>query len=299
MKEITVLMSTYNGEMFIREQIDSILNSKDVELQLLVRDDGSSDQTIPILKSYQTQKKLSFYQGHNVRPAKSFMELLCKAPSSKYYAFSDQDDYWSQDKLSIAINCIKSYGQEPALYFCQTQLVDKDLNPMKNIYINPRLTFGEALTYQFIGGCTMVLNRSLRDIIIKYTPNYQPMHDVWIYSIAQAIGAHIFFDPKPHILYHQHSHNAIGQGYSRFKEWKRRWKRISNSEHERLKRAKELKIGYYKMMSKENKSILDKAILSGEGNLWQRIIASSDKRLKCSSKTTYVLFRLSAIFKTF
>ena len=56
---------------------------------------------------------------------------------------------------------------------------------------------------------------------------------------------------------------------------------------------------YYKMMSKENKSILDKAILSGEGNLWQRIIASSDKRLKCSSKTTYVLFRLSAIFKTF
>ena len=92
MKEITVLMSTYNGEMFIREQIDSILNSKDVELQLLVRDDGSSDQTIPILKSYQTKKKLSFYQGHNVRPAKSFMELLCKAPSSKYYAFSDQDD---------------------------------------------------------------------------------------------------------------------------------------------------------------------------------------------------------------
>ena len=64
--------------------------------------------------------------------------------ASKYYAFSDQDDYWSQDKLSIAINCIKSYGQEPALYFCQTQLVDKDLNPMKNIYINPRLTFGEA-----------------------------------------------------------------------------------------------------------------------------------------------------------
>lgn len=63
---------------------------------------------------------------------------------------------------------------------------------MKNIYINPRLTFGEALTYQFIGGCTMVLNQSLRDIIIKYTPNYQPMHDVWIYSIAQAIGAHIF-----------------------------------------------------------------------------------------------------------
>ena len=92
MKEITVLMSTYNGEMFIREQIDSILNSKDVELQLLVRDDGSSDQTIPILKSYQTKKKLSFYQGHNVRPAKSFMELLCKAPNSKYYAFSDQDD---------------------------------------------------------------------------------------------------------------------------------------------------------------------------------------------------------------
>jgi rhamnosyltransferase len=178
-------------------------------------------------------------------------------------------------------------------------LVDKDLNPMKNIYINPRLTFGEALTYQFIGGCTMVLNQSLRDIIIKYTPNYQPMHDVWIYSIAQAIGAHIFFDPQPHILYRQHSHNAIGQGYSRFKEWKRRWKRISNSEHERLKRAKELKIGYYKMISKENKSILDKAILSGEGNLWQRIIASSDKRLKCSSKTTYVLFRLSAIFKTF
>lgn len=105
---VSVLMSTYNGAKYIREQIDSILNQKDVNVELLIRDDGSSDNTAEICKEYQKKNtNIRFYQGENIGVGKSFMELLKKAPEADYYSFSDQDDVWLEDKLSRAVKMIK------------------------------------------------------------------------------------------------------------------------------------------------------------------------------------------------
>ena len=87
--KVTILMSTYNGERFLKEQIDSILQQEDIETTLLVRDDGSTDKTISMLEQYQEAHVLRFYQGHNLGPAKSFMNLLMEAPAADYFAFSD------------------------------------------------------------------------------------------------------------------------------------------------------------------------------------------------------------------
>ncbi len=296
--KVTILMSTYNGERFLNEQIDSILQQEDIETCLFVRDDGSEDKTISMLKQYQKAHVLRFYQGHNLGPAMSFMNLLMEAPATDYYAFSDQDDFWEKDKLSVAIDSLRKYPDEPALYFGRTQLADKKLNILPSPELAPKLTFGESLIHEFIPGCTMVLNNKLREIVNTYQPDYIPMHDVWIYSIAQAIGARIIFDPHPHILYRQHADNTIGQGYSIWHEWKRRWKRISSDEQSRSRRANELIRGYSKYIDKERLSLLH-SFVDGKQSLLQRLRLLGDKRLRCTNRTTQILFWINILINKY
>jgi len=290
-------MSTYNGEKYICQQIDSILQQEDVEVNLLVRDDGSTDKTHSILKDYAEKGMLSWYKGDNLGPAHSFLQLLKDAPESDYYAFSDQDDYWQKDKISTAINKIRC-SNEPSLYFCQTQLADKDLTPIPTPVLKPLCTFGEALVYQFIGGCTMVMNNALRDIVISYNPSFLQMHDVWIYCIAKAVDAVVYYDPIPHILYRQHETNVVGQGYGQLKEWKKRIGRLLNKRQERYHIAVELQHGYQELMNQENADLLEKFVLAKQ-NFSKRMALVSDKHFRCSDAGTYRRFILSLLLNTY
>ena len=95
MKTVAVLMSTYNGENYIKEQIESIFNQKGVIVKLYVRDDGSKDRTLEILKDY----NVNLEKGTNIGYIKSFMWLIKNVPFADYYALADQDDVWDEDKL--------------------------------------------------------------------------------------------------------------------------------------------------------------------------------------------------------
>lgn len=277
---VTVLLSTYNGEKYIGQQLDSIYKQKDIDLRLFVRDDGSTDSTQSILNAEQAKGKLTWYTGDNLKPAYSFWDLLCNAPSSDYYAFADQDDYWMEDKLSAACKQLHEH-EGPALYFAQTQLADENLNPLPSVKIHPLLTYGEALIHQFVGGCTMVLNDAMRKILISYRPEYLQMHDFWIYDVALAVGAYVYFDPTPRMLYRQHGHNAVGQLNSKRFVWQSRMKRLREQEHIRLRTAKELWNGYKDLMPQDNKS-LTKDVISYRNNLMSKWKVMHDERLKCS-----------------
>ena len=127
MRNILVLMSTYNGEKYLKEQIDSILAQKNVEVTIRVRDDGSTDGTIRILEEYQKCGKLNWYSSTNMGPAKSFLDLVYNAPLKyDYYAFCDQDDYWKEDKLYKAIERLEHFDDKPALYHCELEIVDEN-----------------------------------------------------------------------------------------------------------------------------------------------------------------------------
>lgn len=295
---ITVLMSTYNGERFLREQMDSILKQQDVDVRILIRDDGSKDNTLSIIEDFQQHGQVDYYTGPNLGPAYSFLHLLQQAPVCRYYAFADQDDMWLDDKLSTAVKHLQKAGDQPALYFSCTQLADEKLRPLDSPTLRPYLTFGESLIYEFIPGCTMVLNQALREILNTYHPHYLPMHDVWIYSVALAIGAQIIFDKKPHILYRQHGNNTIGQGYSILHEWSRRWQRISNNEQSRSRRAQEIKNGYSAYITPENNALLDDFI-KGKHSLAQRGKLLEDHRLRCANKSTQLLFWLSLLINKY
>ena len=127
MEKVLVLMSTYNGERFLEEQLATIFAQEGVSVSVLVRDDGSTDGTCRMLETWKRTHCLDYICGDNVGAARSFFLLLQQAPASTYYAFADQDDVWLDDKLYSAIQQIEKYDDVPALYFCQTQLVDKNL----------------------------------------------------------------------------------------------------------------------------------------------------------------------------
>ena len=128
---ILVLMSTYNGELYLPEQIESIMQQKDVNVSLLIRDDGSKDNTENIVKQFQGKypNRIDFYRGKNLGPAKSYLDLIKTAKKYEYYAFADQDDYWEKEKLNRAISKIKDANNKNGkVYLSSLHLVDKDLN---------------------------------------------------------------------------------------------------------------------------------------------------------------------------
>ena len=146
MKKVQVLLSTYNGEKYLKEQIESILKQKEVDKKLIVRDDGSSDSTIKILEEISNKnKKIIFYKGKNIGPARSFMELLKKSEEADYYSFADQDDIWEENKIISAINKLNNIN-EPELYLSALGIVNESLENIETKKVSGKYTFeGEMI----------------------------------------------------------------------------------------------------------------------------------------------------------
>lgn len=235
MKTLQILMSTYNGAKYIREQMDSLLE-QDCEAKgtaafcIIVRDDGSSDGTQDILEEYAGRypKKISWYQGENHGVIRSFFELLQKAGASDYYAFCDQDDYWMPDKMSHAVETLQTMKKDgPVLYCCRPRLVDQNLQPLESEIKRPpmRPDFRNAMIENIVTGCTAVFDQTLRDMIVKELPEFTVMHDWWLYLTASCFGE-IYYDETPYICYRQHQGNVLGTKTKKMDEWKMRLKRF-------------------------------------------------------------------------
>lgn len=299
MYNVEVLMSTYNGAKYIKQQIESILKQKGCTVKLLVRDDGSTENTCEILKKHYEDGLLTWYQGGNIKPAKSFLDLLVKAGEADFYAFADQDDYWMTDKLETACRKI-GFSNKPTLYFSQTQLVDKHLAKIETPTIHPLLTQGESLIYAFASGCTMVFNKALKDLLVSSIPKEMPMlHDFWTYISAQAIGANIVFDKDPHILYRQHGNNAVGLGESPAKEWRQRIKRVFILHgHERSDNARILLETLYDKMTPE--SIKRTSLfVDAKTSFLKRMSLLFDNSYRCGNLKTWILFKIAVICNTY
>lgn len=211
--KIAVLMSTYNGQKYIRNQIESILNQNGVDVDLYIRDDGSSDNTLNIIKEY---KNIILYQGKNIGVGNSFMNLLyCVPQQYDYYAFSDQDDIWMTDKLIIAINKIKDNYNGGSVLYCSNQiLVDKDLKKIGMRYdIAPDISCEQIFSVNKVSGCTMVWNKTLQKLLCNKKPSCDLLkcriHDVWV-AIVASISGKIIYDSNGYILYRQHENNVVG-----------------------------------------------------------------------------------------
>ena len=135
METVQILMSTYNGERYIREQIDSFLQQTYPLINILVRDDGSSDGTIAILEEYaEKYDNITYYKGNNLGVIQSFLQLLRDSDdAATYYAFADQDDVWLPEKIEKAIEMLENNTETsmPLLYCSDVYVTDENLNVIK------------------------------------------------------------------------------------------------------------------------------------------------------------------------
>lgn len=227
MNRVAVLMSTYNGEKYLKEQIDSILAQKGVDVTLYIRDDCSSDGTIDIIKGYvKRYKNAVLILGDNLGVGNSFMQLVYDCPDDyEYYAFADQDDIWLKEKLKSAISKIGAETQ-PVLYCSNQLLVDKELKTLGMRYTGALNTsYKQILFSNQFAGCTMVWNNSLHKILCDENRRPSTMllknriHDVWVAMVASVVGF-IIYDENSYILYRQHENNVVGvKKESITKEW--------------------------------------------------------------------------------
>lgn len=297
-------MSTYNGKDYLREQIDSILaqNCKEqmgVDLKLFIRDDGSKDGTQKILDEYAEKypDKISWYQGENIGVIKSFFELIEKSDEkAEYYAFSDQDDYWHKEKLSAGIEQIKNMTnddvKEPLLYCCSQLLVDENLKEIDNTLTRKekRAGFENAVVENIVTGCTIVMNKTLRDMAKAYQPKFTVMHDWWFYLLASCYGK-IYYDKNQYISYRQHGTNTVGYNTSKVKEFKDRVKRFRGNRQNITKQLSEF-IRIYKLYKKESDNTLffDDEV--------KRKIRLAYELVKYSKKVKYIPKRVAILKKT-
>lgn len=221
-KKVAVIMSTYNGERFISEQLDSILNQTYKNIEVVVRDDGSKDKTVEIVKEYMEKySNIVLYQGENLGFIKSFFELLNLAEAD-YYSYADQDDIWMENKIELAVNSLnKLDNSKPNMAFGNSDYYDENMKFIGAGPKNKKTSFLKALFSCCGQGMTMTVNKKTRDMIIDNTPKTCFFHDWWTYLVCIGLG-NVAYDNVTTVKYRRRKENATseGQGYFRLLIWR-------------------------------------------------------------------------------
>lgn len=301
MKKVQVLLSAYNGEQFISEQIQSILNQTHAAVSILIRDDGSTDKTLELLNQWVTTHpdKIKLLKGTNVGVVSSFFELLRAAdPEADYYCFCDQDDAWLDHKVEHAIARLDSsiYTEVPAMVFTSTYLTDAELN-RKGTW--PKLpaqepSFFNALYENIAIGATITMNRSARNLFInsKSVDSQKVlMHDWWFYLLVSAFGT-VIYDNKPSMLYRQHNNNVVGGSNSIVGKLKSKWASFKRHTGKDLlhKQASEFERIYGSRLTGEQKEQLD-LFLATRTRFMDRLHYARKSKLYRQSKAESLLFK--------
>ncbi len=235
-EQIDILLATYNGEKYLEEQIDSILNQTYKNIKLIISDDCSTDNTIDILKKYESEdSRVKVYiQEENLGVVKNIEYLLSRV-ESPYYMLADQDDYWMSEKVEKSLNALKDSKTD--LVFGDLEVVDENLNTIYTSFNDYMLltrkikkyidSYKVNYLYNCVTGCTILAKKETIDWILPLpTVSKHLIHDHWI-GIMVAINGKLAYMPEKYIKYRQHGNNQIGtkkisHGFTKFeqlREW--------------------------------------------------------------------------------
>lgn len=241
---IQILMSTYNGERYLAEQLDSILAQTYTDWRLTVRDDGSTDGTSAVLTAYaERDKRISVLtDGENLGACRSFERLLTQCGDADYFAFADQDDVWKPEKLALCVEAMRKAEKEdpgkPIVVHSDLQVVDEHLQPIVPSFWNYGGIHPEILDANIhyiaicnsVTGCAMLMNSAARKAALPFRPDVF-MHDAWIAIAVLAAGGRVIPVPQTTICYRQHTDNVCGAQRYRFRlnNLQEKWKLAKRS----------------------------------------------------------------------
>lgn len=218
---IHIMMATYNGEKYIREQIDSILQQTYTEWRLYISDDGSADRTVAVIEQYQKnhpEKIVLLNHDTNFHSAKeNFAFLYRSVPDAEYYAFCDQDDIWEKDKLECMMAWMPdNRNDEPVLVYHDMKIITEIKTVIAGSFVsyfgyglNEQNALKQILLYNVVPGCAMVFNDRVRELI-REIPGTCIMHDWWILLGTLCMDGRVIFCEKKLSLYRQHGENQVG-----------------------------------------------------------------------------------------
>ena len=218
-----ILMSTYNGERYLAEQIESIQAQTITEWRLFIRDDGSTDGTRKIIDEYAANDaRITILRDKdNIGACRSFERLLTQCGDADYYAFADQDDVWRPDKLDICLSTIqateKLYPNRPIVVHTDLQVVDEQLQEIAPSFwrysnIQPDLLDGHIRYLAIcnsVTGCAMLFNRQAKMCSLPFSANAY-MHDAWVALMSLYNGGLVIPNRQTPIRYRQHKGNVLG-----------------------------------------------------------------------------------------
>lgn len=221
---ITIIMAVYNGQEYIREQLESLKDQTYTEWRLVIRDDRSSDKTAEIVKKFSDEVEQEVIFKVNEKPSGSaknnFALLINDAKESDYVMFCDQDDIWKKDKIEITFNKMKQaeerYGRDfPLLVHGDVEVIDENGNinadsMFEMSHINADSKLPQILIQNHVTGCTMMCNKKLIAGISEYASSeYIIMHD-YLAALYASVFGKIEVIRKPLLSYRQHSGNSVG-----------------------------------------------------------------------------------------
>ena len=286
---VAVILGYFNGQSFIGDQLRSILYQTHSEVHIYICDDKSESQFSldDLALDHCALSKISVgIRLHNIGFANNFLNALANVPDDfEYFAFSDQDDIWQEDKLEKAITALEKFPSEmPLLYCARTEIADAKCEQTLGYspLFNKSPSFANALVQSIGGGNTMLFNKAAKDLILKTTQNVMVVsHDWWCYQIVTGAGGHVIYDPEPCLRYRQHTRNLIGANSS----WRARLLRVRGLLRGRFRKWNDINLAmlsaHKHLLTISNQRVLD--------DFMQARHASLPKRLK--------LFKRSGIYR--
>lgn len=302
MKEprVCVLLAAYNGETYIRQQIDSVLAQDYANVQIVLSDDCSTDATLEILELYKQsfpERVIHYKSGKRFGSAhKHFLHLLTEFHDAPYVMFCDQDDVWHQDKVRKTLEKMKDIEDNPkipAMVHTDLRVVDQNLQEISSSFCEysaikgNRLLLNQLLVQNVVTGCTVMMNHALAELAATAIPEEGiVMHDWWIALLAAASGRTAFLD-EALIDYRQHGSNTVGA--KNVKSIPYLWARLASRKKMRdsltvaAKQAELLLTCYQSWLGKDAIVLIEKfASISDKGTIARDIIFLKNKLLKDS-----------------
>ncbi|MGN0347044.1 MAG: glycosyltransferase [Lachnospiraceae bacterium] len=248
---VVILLSSYNGAEYIEKQLYCLIMQDYVgKIQIVIRDDGSTDTTVDIIKKMRKElrdgridnffskfREITLLCGKNHGPQNSFLQLIRTAPDAGYYFFADQDDLWDRNYVSTAVNAMKErekQNQEPMIHCCNYRLMEKGgkIVKLQAIEKKPHFSPLKMLFYNQVPGCCMSMNALLLEQLKKMNLRHVMMHDSFALSYACYAGR-VLYTPVSYVSHRIHENNVVGVGHKKIEliSWVRqKWELLQRKE---------------------------------------------------------------------
>lgn len=306
MNSLCILMATYNGEHHLKEQLETIKSQSYGNWDLLVSDDGSTDATLDLLDQFkddcEVQHSVKIIQGPKQGFVANFLSLVANSSGdAKYFAFSDQDDLWYDDKLQRAVDLIeKELENIPVLYCSRTEVIfeNSEIKSFLSPLMQQSPSFNNALVQSIAGGNTMVFNRAARDSLLKFGIDAQvASHDWWIYQVITGVGGKVIYDGRPSLKYRQHGGNLVGANRGVSALFDRavmfingRFKIYNDKNIQAL-------LANRRYLTQECQKSLDSFSVMKYGNVWQRLDAFFRSKIRRQGRVFNIALCFGILFK--